>query len=94
MFASNSRYYKLGTYTVTLANGQTAIATLLHLPPTSPPALTGYYTVRQNDRLDTIAARYLTDATLFWQLCDANNSPSAASLVARPLVGIPQGGQS
>ena len=41
MFASNSRYYKLGTYTVTLANGQTAIATLLHLPPTSPPALTG-----------------------------------------------------
>ena len=48
---------------------------------------------RQDDRLDLMAARYLTDATLFWQLCDANNSPSAASLVARPLIGIPQGGQ-
>jgi hypothetical protein len=92
MFASNSRYYKLGTYTVTLANGQTAIATRLPVPPTRL-ALSGYYTVHQNDRLDIIAARYLADATLFWQLCDANNSPSAASLIARQLVGIPQGGQ-
>jgi hypothetical protein len=92
MFASNSRYYNLGTYTVTLANGQTAVATLLPVPP-SGVALSGYYTPRQGDRLDLIAARYLTDATLFWQLCNANNSPSAAALIARPLVGIPQGGQ-
>jgi hypothetical protein len=92
MFASNSRYYKLGTYTVTLSNGQTAIATRLPVPPTRL-ALSGYYTVQQSDRLDLIAARYLTDATLFWQLCDANNSPSAASLIARQLVGIPHGGQ-
>jgi hypothetical protein len=94
MFASNSRYYQLGTYTVKLANGQTAIATRLPLPPATPPALSGYYTVQQNDRLDTIAARHLADATLFWQLCDANNSPSAAALIARPIVGIPKGGKS
>ena len=93
MFASNSRYYKLGTYTVTLPNGQTVVATLLPVPP-SRLALSGYYTPHQGDRLDLIAAQYLTDATLFWRLCDANNSPSAASLLARPLVGIPQGGQS
>jgi hypothetical protein len=92
MFASTSRYYKLGTYTVSLANGQTAIATRLPVPPRQF-GVSGYYTVQQNDRLDLIAARYLTDATLFWQLCDANNSPSAPSLIARPLVGIPQGGQ-
>jgi hypothetical protein len=92
MFAPNSRYYQLGTYTVTLTNGQTAIATRLPVPPMRL-ALTGYYTVQQGDRLDLIAASYLTDATLFWQLCNANNSPSAASLISRPLVGIPQGGQ-
>jgi hypothetical protein len=92
MFASNSRYYQLGTYTVTLANGQTAIATRLPLPPTSPVPLSGYYTVQQNDRLDSIAERYLNNPTFFWQLCDANNSPSAASLIARPLVGIPRAG--
>jgi hypothetical protein len=93
MFARNSRYYQLGTYNVTLANGKTVVTTRLPLPPTSPVPLSGYYTVQQNDRLDTIAARYLADGTLFWQLCDANNSLSAGSLIARPLVGIPQGGQ-
>jgi hypothetical protein len=61
--------------------------------PPAQLALSGYYTPRQGDRLDLIAAQYLTDTTLFWRLCDANNSPSAASLLARPLVGIPQGGQ-
>lgn len=92
MFASNSRYYKLGAYTVTLANGQTVAATLLPVPPLRL-ALSGYYTPRQGDRLDLIAAQYLTDSTLFWRLCDANNSPSAAALLAQPLVGIPRGGQ-
>lgn len=92
MFAPNSRYYQLGTYTVTLADGSTAIATRLPVPPTGL-ALSGYYTRRVGDRLDLVAAQYLTDATLFWQLCDANNSPSAASLNARPLIGIPRGGQ-
>lgn len=92
MFASNSRYNNLGTYNVTLNNGRTAIATRLPVPP-QQLALSGYYTVQRNDRLDLIAARYLSDATLFWLLCDANNSPSAASLIARPLIGIPQGGQ-
>jgi len=92
MFASNSRYYQLGTYTITLANGQIAIATRLPLPPTSPVPLLGYYTVRQNDRLDNIAERYLNGPTFFWQLCNANNSPSAASLIARPLVGLPKAG--
>jgi hypothetical protein len=92
MFASNSRYNNLGTYTVTLINGETAIAARLPVPP-KQLALSGYYTVKQGDRLDLIAARCLTDATLFWQLCDANNAPSAPSLIARPLVGIPNGGQ-
>jgi hypothetical protein len=93
MFAKNSRYYQLGTYTVTLANGQTAIATRLPLPPTTPVPLSGYYTVQANDRLDTIAARYLNDATLFWQLCNSNSSPAPSALIARPLIGIPQSGQ-
>lgn len=92
MFASNSRYFQLGTYTVTFANGRTAVATRLALPPTSPVPLSGYYTVEQDDRLDKIAARYLNDPTFFWHLCGANNCPSAASLIARPLVGIPKRG--
>jgi hypothetical protein len=91
MFASDSRYIKLTPYTVTLRNGQTVQATRLWVSPAAMP-LAGYHTRVQGDRLDNIAARYLQDPTLFWQLCDANGTPVASSLEARPLIGIPLGG--
>jgi hypothetical protein len=92
MFATDSRYVKLGTYTVTLPDGRMVTATRLWQSPASM-GLAGYHTRAQGDRLDLLAARYLQDPTLFWQLCDANASPSAGALEARPLIGIPVGGQ-
>jgi hypothetical protein len=92
MFASNSRYASLNPYTVTLSNGQVVKATRVWISPSQLP-LAGYHTRVQGDRLDNIAARYLKDPTLFWQLCDANGTPVAASLEARPLIGIPLGGK-
>lgn len=92
MFASNSRYANLQPYTVTMPDGRVVTATRLPLPPTSLP-LVGYHRSRLEDRLDLLAARYLQDPTLFWKLCDANGTPAPAALAARPLVGIPVGGQ-
>ena len=92
MFSSNSRYVKLQTYTVNLPGGVVVTATRLHQPP-SQMALAGYHTRVQGDRLDLLSARYLQDPTLFWQLCDANGTPVSAALEARPLIGIPLGGQ-
>jgi hypothetical protein len=91
MFAADSRYAKLAPYAVTLPGGQVVTATRLPQPPVQLP-LQGYHTRAQGDRLDLLAARYLQDPTLFWKLCDANNTPSAVSLSARPLIGIPLGG--
>jgi hypothetical protein len=92
MFSSNSRYANLAPYQVTLAGGHVVTATRLYQSP-AQVGLAGYHTRIQGDRLDLLAARYLQDPTLFWQLCDANNSPVAAALEARPLIGIPLGGQ-
>jgi hypothetical protein len=92
MFASKSRYAKLATYTVKLPDGRVVTATRLWVSPVQLP-LAGYHQRVQGDRLDNLAARYLQDPTLFWKLCDANGSPVAAALEARPLVGIPLGGQ-
>jgi hypothetical protein len=92
MFASNSRYYKLAQYTITLSDGRTVTATRLWQSPANL-ALAGYHTRAEGDRLDLLAARYLQDPTLFWKLCDANGTPVAAALEARPLIGIPAGGQ-
>jgi len=90
MFANDSRYYGLGAYTITLTDGRKVAATNLPLPKAFP--LRGYHPKVVGDRLDLLAARYLNDPTWSWKLCDANGSPSADALIARPLIGIPQGG--
>jgi len=91
MFSSNSRYAQMQPYRVTLTGGQIVTATRLPLPPAKLP-LAGYHTRALGDRLDTLAARFLSDPTRFWKLCDANGTPAAAALEARPLIGIPLGG--
>jgi hypothetical protein len=40
--------------------------------------------VRQEDRLDLIAARILGDPEQFWRVCDANNAMDPLELTARP----------
>jgi hypothetical protein len=87
MFAPNSRYYPLQTYTVTLPGGAQVVA--VPPAPPNPLALAGYHRHVAGDRLDLLAARYLKDPTFFWKLCDSNNSPSPDALAAADLVGIP-----
>jgi hypothetical protein len=89
MFASNSRYYSLVTYTVTMPNGAVVIATRSALP--NPLALAGYHRRVTGDRLDLLAARFLKDPTFFWKICDSNNAPAPDALAASDLVGIPVG---
>lgn len=89
MFSANSRYAKLQSYTVTMPDGRQVAATRLPLPNPQPRA--GFHPRQQGDRLDLLAARFLADPTLFWQLCDANNAPVADALATRPLIGIPAG---
>lgn len=89
MFAPNSRYAGLTTYTVTMPDGSTVVATRLPLP--NPLALAGYHRRVAGDRLDLLAARYLKDPTFFWRICDSNNAPVPDALNARDLIGIPIG---
>lgn len=92
MFAPNSRYYGLATYTVILPNGRTVTATRCAAPVPLP--LEGYHRRVAGDRLDLLAARYLNDPTAFWKLCDANNAPVPDALAAADLIGIPRATRS
>ena len=53
------------------------------------------HSVRQGDRLDLIAARYLGDPLVFWIICDANGAIRPQDLVAQPgrvlAITTPQG---
>jgi hypothetical protein len=88
MFASNSRYYSLATYTVLLPDGRIVAATRSATP--NPLPLAGYHRVIKGDRLDLLAARYLKDPTFFWKLCDSNDALVADALNAGALIGIPR----
>jgi hypothetical protein len=75
-----------------MPDGTMVTATRLPLP--NPMILAGYHRRVVGDRLDLLAARYLTDPTFFWQLCDSNNAPVPDALNARDLIGIPRGPSS
>jgi hypothetical protein len=87
MFFPGSRYLIAGTTTVTLPDGSSVA--IVNVPAPAGLAVLGYYRRGEGQRLDLIAARYLADATTFWQLCDADAAVVPDALAARPLVGIP-----
>jgi hypothetical protein len=91
MFFPGSRYINQTTYQTTL-NGVQVTATRLPLPLTTP--VQGFYARRKSQRLDQIASYFLSDATAFWQLCDANDAVVPDALAVENLIGIPGGGGS
>jgi hypothetical protein len=65
------------------------------VPPPERFQLLQEYTVRQADRLDNIAAKYLGDPEQFWRLADANGALRPEDLlltVGRKLrITLPEG---
>ena len=84
-FPTDSRYYGSGTLHVHRAR-RASIAYLARriVPQPGAPnyATVAQHTVRQGDRLDLIAAKYLGDPLLFWLICDANGAIRPHDLVA------------
>jgi len=97
-FPANSRYYGSATLQYAAPNGQ-AITYLARrfVPQSGAPnfATVARHTVKQGDRLDLIAARYLGDPLIFWLICDANGAIRPGQLVETPgtvlNITMPQG---
>jgi hypothetical protein len=87
MFFPGSRYEKQQTYTTTLPNGAQVTAVQMPLPRRAP--ILGAHPRTDAQRLDHIAAHFLSDATAFWKLCDANGAMSPDALGASDMVAIP-----
>ena len=96
LFTPTSRYYGLNTQTRTTADGRTQIYLARRFVPSPDDfQLLQEYTIKQNDRLDNIAAQYLGDPEQFWRLADANGAMRPEDLLAvvgRVLkITLPQG---
>lgn len=86
-FPADSRYYGTGTLSYVSPQGETVayLARRIVPQPGAPNfATVAQHTVRQGDRLDLIAAKYLGDPLIFWLICDANGAIDPRELVATP----------
>lgn len=74
-FPLTSRYYNLGTLTITAPDGRTVIYLKRRfVPPPERFSLLQEHSVVEGDRLDNITARYMGDPEQFWRICDANRA--------------------
>ena len=97
-FPTDSRYYGFSTLQYTAPNGQMIpyLARRIVPQPGAPNyATVATHIVRQGDRLDLIAAKYLGDPLMFWLICDANGAiepgRSRRDARARLTITTPQG---
>ncbi len=86
-FPTDSRYYGFSTMTYTDPSG--AMFTYLTRRMVPQPGAPNYATVathavKQGDRLDTVAAKYLGDPLMYWLICDANGAIRPGQLVETP----------
>jgi hypothetical protein len=97
-FPPDSRYYGFGTLSYTAPTGQTItyLARRIVPEPGAPNyATVARHTVKQGDRLDLLAAKYLGDPLIFWLICDANGAIRPDQLLETPgrvlNITMPQG---
>ena len=72
MFFKGSRYAALPDLTMLDGNGREVRYKATRFIPDAP-AFVGHL-VRQDERLDHIAAQHYRDAERFWRICDANRA--------------------
>lgn len=72
-FPPTSRYYEIGTVSLKTAEGRTIVYLRRRfLPSPDRFALLSEHTVTEGERLDNIAATYMSDPEAFWRIADAN----------------------
>lgn len=81
-FPADSRYHGLATLTIEGPDGTRRVyVSRRFIPSAHRFALVQTHSVVGGDRLDNLAAQYLGNPELFWQLCDANGAMRPDELV-------------
>jgi hypothetical protein len=80
----SSRYYGSAVQSLALPDG-TPVAYLARriVPQASTYTSAQTYAIVDGDRLDNLAARFLSDPLLYWMICDANSAIDPEELTAQ-----------
>lgn len=83
----NRRYLEAPAYPMTLP-GEVEVR-LQGTPPAQPEVIRGIHLLREGQRLDALAAKYLGEAVGYWRLCDVNDAMTPDVLAERRELYIP-----
>lgn len=87
MFDPKSRYAKAETYVVADARGRTV--SVVAPPPAPEQVQLGIHLLKQGERLDLLAAKYLNDPTGYWRIAEQNNVMLPEALTEAREIEIP-----
>lgn len=88
MFDPKSRFANLDTYVVTDRRGRSVV--VVPVPPAPVQSMRGLHLLRQGQRLDHLAQKYLSDPAGFWRICEINNVMLPEALTETQEVAIPR----
>jgi hypothetical protein len=86
-FDSNSRYKDAAQYEMQDRRGRTV--QVVATPEAPVQTIMGYHLLRQGQRMDHLASRYLNDPAGFWKISAANDAMLPESLTERSPIAIP-----
>lgn len=89
MYDKKSRYSGLETYPVEDKRGRTV--QVVPVPDAPKQHIIGYHVLKQGQRLDHLAGKYLKDAAGSWRICEANDAMQAEQLREKQEIAIPAG---
>lgn len=87
MFDSKSRYVKAETYVVTDAREREV--TVVVPPPPPDQVQLGIHLLKEGERPDLLAARYLNDSAGYWRIAEQNDAMLAEALTEQREIEIP-----
>ncbi len=87
MFDKKSRYAKVETYAVEDKRGRTV--QVVPAPGAPRQGIIGYHLLKQGQRLDHLAGKYLDNQAGFWRICEANDVMQAEMLSEAQEIAIP-----
>jgi hypothetical protein len=87
MFDPKSRYAKTTQYTAVDQRGRTV--SVVAVPPAPNAPMLGIHLLKQGQRPDHLAAKYLADPTGFWRIAEANDAMLPDALAEQLEITIP-----
>lgn len=88
MFDSTSRYASADTQNVPDARGRTVPVVIP--PPPPEQSLLGIHALRQGERVDHLAAKYLSEPTAYWRIAEQNDVMLPDALIEAREIEIPK----